>query len=177
MTIMQIAGTIAFSFLLLVLQSTFAHLVPWDMFVPNAALTVVLYMGLHDHDVGRGALVSFGIGYLMDAFAGSPIGLFTFVSVAVFLISKVAAWRLFLQGWIFEIILAFLLALAAGCVVLAIRALFDQDFGSLLSHAKIVVWRATATALVAPFVFRGMKWIEQVSARTKRSSGRKVLRG
>ena len=170
--------TLVFAFCLLVLQSTFAHMVPWDMFVPNAALTIVLYMGLHDHDLGRGALVSFGLGYMMDAFAGSPIGLFTFVSVAVFLISKLAAWRLFMQGWIFEIILAFLLALVAGGVILAIRALFDQDFGSLLSHAKIVVLRASATALVAPFVFNGMRWLEQFSTTAKRGArSGKVIRG
>lgn len=174
---MRTTGTILFAFLLLVLQSSFAHLVPWDMFVPNAALTVVLYMGLHDHDLGRGAIVSFSIGYMMDAFAGSPIGLFTFVSVAVFLISKLAAWRLFLQGWIFEIILAWFLVLVAGGVVLAIRALFDQDFGSLLSHAKIVGLRAGATALVAPFVFAGMRWIEQFSVTAKRNASRgKVIR-
>ena len=168
--------TFVFAFFLLVFQSTFAHVVPWDMFVPNAALAVVLYMGLHDHDLGRGALISFGIGYMMDAFAGSPIGLFTFVSVAVFLISKVAAWRLFLQGWIFEIILSFFLALVAGGVILTIRALFDQDFGSLLSHLKIVLLRALATALVAPFVFRGMRWTEQFSIGANRPrSKRKVL--
>lgn len=175
---MRTTGTIFFAFLLLVLQSAFAHLVPWDMFVPNAALTIVLYMGLHDHDLGRGALVSFVIGYMMDSFAGSPIGLFTFVSVAVFLISKVAAWRLFMQGWIFEIILAYVLAIVAGGVILAIRALFDQDFGSLLTHSKIVGLRAAATALVAPFVFRGMRWLEQFSARAKRNARRgKVIRG
>ena len=175
---MRTLGTVVFAFFLLVLQSTFAHIVPWDKLVPNGALAIVLYMGLHDHDLERGAVVAFVIGYMMDAFAGSPIGLFTFVSVAVFLISKVASWRLFLQGWIFEIILAFFLALVAGGVILAIRALFDQDFGSLLSHIKIVVLRAAATALVAPFVFRGMRWIEQFSARTKRGTGkRKVLRG
>lgn len=174
---MRTTGTIIFAFILLVLQSVFAHMVPWDMFVPNAALTIVLYMGLHDHDLGRGALVSFVIGYMMDAFAGSPIGLFTFISVAVFLVSRVAAWRLFMQGWIFEIILAYFLAIVAGGMILAIRALFDQDFGSLLTHAKIVGLRAGATAVVAPFVFWGMRWIEQFSTTAKRNASRgKVIR-
>ncbi len=161
---MLILITILFAFVLLVLQSTFANILPWDMFVPNAAITIVLYMGLHDHDLGRGAIVSFIIGYMMDSFAGSPIGLFTFVSVAVFLISKVAAWRLFMQGWIFEILLGFFLVLLAGVVVLAIRALFDQDFSSLLTHFKIVVLRAIATSWVTPVVFYAMRRIEAFSA-------------
>lgn len=172
---MQSAAIILFGFLLLVAQSTFAHFVPWDMAVPNASLAVVLYMGLHDYNVSKGVLISFALGYLMDVFAGSPMGLFTFVTVAVFLISRVAALRLFLQGWIFEIILTFFLCLVASGLVLFVRALFDQDFVSLLTHLKIVVSRALVTALVAPFVFRSMAWLERVT--TSRKVGGKVLRG
>ncbi|MBW2277149.1 MAG: hypothetical protein JRF63_06630, partial [Deltaproteobacteria bacterium] len=88
---MQSVAIVVFGFLMLVVQSTFAHLVPLDLVVPNAALGIVLFMGLHDYNVTRGVLISFIIGYLMDAFAGSPMGLHTFVAVAVFLISRVAA--------------------------------------------------------------------------------------
>ena len=164
---MQSLAIVAFGFGLLVLQSTFAHLVPFDLFLPNPALAIVLYMGLHDYNASKGALLSFAIGYLLDTFAGSPMGLYTFVAVASFLISRVAALRLFLQGWIFEIILTFFLTLIGSALVLGLRALFDEDFGSLLTHLKIVVSRAAATALVAPLVFRAMKWIERVTARRK----------
>jgi len=159
------------AFGLLVLQSTFAHLVPLDLFVPNAALAVILYMGLHDYNAGRGAVISFAIGYLMDSFAGSPMGLHTFVAVAIFLVSRVAALRLFLQGWLFEILLSFFLALLASALLLGLRMLFDEDFGSLLLHLKIVISRAVATAMVAPLVFRAMAAIERTTARRK-SDGR-----
>ena len=172
---MQTVLIMVFGFLLLVIQSTFAHLVALDLFVPNAALAIILYMGLHDYNAARGAIMSFALGYLMDAFAGSPMGLFTFVAVAVFLISKVAALRLFLQGWIFEILLTFFLSLVASGMVLLVRALFDHDFGSLLTHVKIVVSRAVATALVAPLVFRAMGWLERMTARRKAEG--KALRG
>jgi rod shape-determining protein MreD len=166
--------TVGFGFILLVIQSTFAHMVPLDFIVPNGAMAIVLYMGLHDYDSGHGAVISFILGYMMDAFAGSPIGLFTFVSVAVFFVSKVASLRLFLQNVIFETILVFFLVLVAGGVILSIRALFDQDFGGLLSHIKIVVLRSGATAVVAPAVFRVMRVLDQIYAR--RSPGRKVFR-
>jgi rod shape-determining protein MreD len=172
---LQTLAILLFGFLLLVLQSTFAHLIPVDLVVPNAALTIILYMGLHDYNVTRGVLMSFALGYLMDAFAGSPMGLHTFVAVAVFLVSRVAALRLFLQGWIFEIILTFFLTLLASALVLGLRALFDKDFGSLLIHLKIVVSRAVATAVVAPLVFRVMTWIERITARRKIEG--KVIRG
>jgi len=172
---LQTAAILLFGFLLLVAQSTIAHFLPIDMAVPNAALAIVLYMGLHDYDFTRGVLISFAIGYLTDVFAGSPMGLFTFVTVAVFLFSKVAALRLFLQGWVFEIILTFFLTLFAAGLVLLVRALFDHDFGSLLSHIKIVVSRAVVTAFVSPFIFRAMGWIERVTARRKAEG--KALRG
>jgi rod shape-determining protein MreD len=166
---------VVFGFVLLVAQSTFAYLVPLDLIVPNAALTIILFMGLHDYNVTRGVLISFALGYLMDAFSGSPMGLHTFVAVAVFLISRVAALRLFLQGWIFEIILTFFLALLASFLILGLRALFDKDFGGLLIHLKIVTSRAVATAVVAPLVFRVMTWLERITAR--RTTEGKVIRG
>jgi rod shape-determining protein MreD len=159
------------AFGLLVLQSTFAHLVPLDLFVPNAALAVILYMGLHDYNAARGAVISFAIGYLMDSFAGSPMGLHTFVAVAIFLISRVAALRLFLQGWLFEILLSFFLALLASAMLLGLRMLFDEDFGSLLPHLKIVISRAVATAMVAPLVFRAMAAIERATTRRRSDGG------
>ncbi len=173
---MQSAVIILLSFLLLVAQSTFAHLVPWDMLVPSLTLPVVLYMGLHDYSASKGALISFAIGYLTDVFAGSPMGLHTLVTVAIFLISRVAALRLFLQGWFFEIILTFLLAFISSLLVLGIRALFDQDFGSLLIHLEIVVSRAVATAVAAPLIFRLTARIDEVTPRGRGGEGR-IIRG
>lgn len=173
---MRSGAIIAAGFALLVLQSTFAQMMPWDMFVPSLSLPVVMYMGLHDYNPGKGALLSFALGYLMDVFAGSPMGLYTFVAVAVFLISRVAALRLFLQGWVFEIILVFVLALVSAFLILAVRALFDKDFGSLLIHLKIVTSRAVATAVVAPLIFRMMMWIDAKTPRSRTGEGR-IMRG
>lgn len=164
---MKAASIIAFGFLLLVAQSTFAAAVPFDLIVPNAALAIVIYMGLHGYNAGYGAIISFVIGYLMDTFAGSPLGLYTFATVAVFLLSRIAALRLFLKGWIFEIVLTLVWAAVSGILVVLVRGLFDQDFRSLLTHLKIVFFRAAATAVVAPLVFRVMAWLERVTARRK----------
>ena len=171
---MQSLTIIMLGFFLLVLQSTLALLLPWDTLVPSLSLPIVLYMGLHGYNAGRGAILSFILGYLMDVFAGSPMGLHTLVTVAIFLISRVAALRLFLQGWIFEIILTFLLALASSLLILAVRALFDQDFGSLLIHLEIVSSRAVATAFAAPVIFRVIAWIDKVAPRKRKSDGRVI---
>ena len=171
---MQSFTIVVFGFFLLIVQSTLTHLLPWDMFVPNLPLMIMLYMGLYNYNAGKGAIISFCIGYMMDVFAGSPMGLFTFIAVAVFLFSRLAALQLFLQGWFFEIILAFLLTCIASGLILLLRALFDKDFGSLLLHVKVVVSRAVATAMIAPFIFRLMKWIEKIT--TRRRIDGKIIR-
>ena len=163
---------VGMGFVLLVIQATFAHLLPWDLFVPSLALPIVLYMGLHNYSAAKGALISFMLVYLMDVFAGSPMGLHTFVVVAVFLISRLVSLRLFLQGWFFEVILTFFLALISGILVLSVRAVFDKDIGGLLSHAKIVGFRALSTAVVAPGVYRLMIWLERTLPRRRGGEGR-----
>ena len=160
------------SFFLLVVQASFAQVVAFDMFIPSLSFPVVLYIALHDYNAGHGALLAFAIGYLTDIFAGSPMGLHTFTTVAIFLVSRVAALRLFFQGWIFEVILVFLLALTSRVLLLLLRALFDKDFGSLLLHFNIVVSRAGATAVVSPFIFGMTAWIDKVVPRRQRRSGR-----
>lgn len=155
------------AFFLSILQSTFAHLVPYDALVPNLTFPIILYISLHEYNTAHGVLLSFGIGYLMDAFAGSPMGLHTFVMVAIFLISRIAALKLFLQGWLFEIILAFIFAMLSSLLVLTIRALFDEDISSLLIHLKIVTSRAGASALMAPAIFRIMGRIEKMTPRRR----------
>ncbi len=164
---MRAASIIAFGFLLVVAQSAFAAEIPNDLVVPNAALAIVLYMGMHGYGAAYGALVSFALGYFMDALAGTPLGLYTFVAVAIFLLSRIAALRLFLKGWVFEIVLTLLWSVVAGVLLLLVRGLFDQDFQSLLTHLKIVVCRAAATAVVAPLVFRAMAWLERVTSKRK----------
>ena len=164
---MKTASIILLGFLLLVAQSTFAAIVPLDLVVPNAALAVIIYMGIHGYNAGYGAVVSFALGYLTDTFAGSPLGLYTFAAVAVFLLSRIAALRLFLKGWVFEIALTLVWSMVFGILVVFIRVLFDQDFRSLLSDLKIVTCRSAATAAVAPLVFRGMAWLERVTAKRK----------
>jgi rod shape-determining protein MreD len=163
---------ILMSFLLLVIQASFAQVVALDMFIPSLSFPVVLYIALHDYNSAHGAVLAFAIGYLNDIFAGSPMGLHTFMTVAVFLICRIAALRLFFQGWIFEVILVFLLALGSRVLLLLLRALFDKDFGSLLLHFNIVVSRAGATAVVSPFIFGLTAWIDKAVPRRQRRSGR-----
>lgn len=169
---MHSVAVILMSFGLLIIQATFAQVVSFDLFIPNLSFPIVLYIALHDYNAAHGVILAFAIGYMTDIFAGSPMGLHTFTTVAVFLVSRVAALRLFFQGWFFEIILVFVLAVLSSWLLLLIRALFDKDFGSLLIHFKIVISRAGATAVFAPLIFAMTGWIDRLLPRRRRGKGR-----
>ena len=169
---MHSIAIILLSFSMLIVQASFAQVTGLDMFIPSLSFPIVLYIALHDYNAAHGAVLAFAIGYLNDIFAGSPMGLHTFMTVSVFLVSRVAALRLFFQGWIFEVILVFLLAFVSRVILLLLRALFDKDFGSLLLHFNIVVSRAGATAVTAPVIFGMTAWIDKAFPRRQRRRGR-----
>src|SRR4051812_8293271 len=61
---------------------------------PALLLPLIVFMGVHEYSVARGAALSFLLGYLLDSFAVAPVGLFTFITVATFVISRAAGVRL-----------------------------------------------------------------------------------
>ena len=102
----------------------------------------------------------FVLGYLIDSFTANPMGLQTFAFVASFLVARGAGLRLLPQGPMFQIVLSFGLALVSGAMVLALRAIFERAFALDWHESGLALVRsAIATALMAPFVFLGMRRI------------------
>jgi rod shape-determining protein MreD len=164
---------IAFAFVLVVLQSTLAIVVPMYSFAPNLLLPIAIYLGVSaDVQPVRGALTCFVLGYLLDAFCGSRMGLQTFVLTASFLVARGAGVRLFPQGPLFQILLTLLMAIAFGATVLALRAIFEQPGlgvpADLVGEAMTPLLRsAVSTALIGPLVFLGTRRLEAVGVRRR----------
>ena len=160
---------IAFGFVLLVLQSSIAMLVPMDAVTPNLVLPIVILIGVSPEvHVVRGAIVSFVLGYLLDSNCGNPMGLHTFVMTASFLVARGAGLRLFPQGTAFQVLLTFLMTVAFGATVLALRALFEPagatvGQGDRQQAVLSLVGPALTTALFSPFVFSVTRRIEAIS--------------
>jgi len=154
---MRNTAFLALGFALLVIQSNLYRLV--DLFhvsgaTPTLLLPLVVFMGVHEYSIARGAALSFVLGYFLDLFAASPVGLFTFISVATFLVARVAGVRLAAQTLLTKIALAFAFALLEGVLLVVLTAIFGGDPLRSRSLAVIVPAHAISTALVAPFVFR-----------------------
>lgn len=190
---------VAFGFVLLVLQAAIAARVPLHPLTPNLLLPIVIFLGVQqDVQLLRGALISFLLGYLLDMFCGSPMGLSTFVLVATFMAARGAGIRLFLRGAPFQIGLVLVAALIAGGTALALRAIFsppeafplempasgivgdvaaaitgeaDAPIGSVVSTAVALFASALATALAAPPIFAIVRRIDALRARRREGEG------
>lgn len=141
--------------LLLVLQSNLFRLLdllPLSVATPSLLLPLVLFMGVHEYSIGRGAALAFLLGYLLDVFSAAPVGLFTFLSVVTFVVARAAGVRLAAQTILTKIALAFAFALVEGVLVVVLTAIFGGEVARPRALAVLVPEYAVATAATAPIV-------------------------
>lgn len=130
---------------------------------PNLLLPLIIFAGVHEYSLPRGAALAFVLGYALDIFAAAPVGLFTCVSVATFLLARAAGVRLAAQTVLTQLALAFVFALAYSLLVLVLLAILANNPYGPRALAVIVLPHAVSTALAAPFVFRVAQRIHQVT--------------
>lgn len=154
---MRNATFLTVGFLLILLQSNL-HLVlsklPVVGITPNLVLPLVISLGVYEHSMTRGAILTFILGYLLDILSGAPIGFFTFVHVACWWMARVAGVRLTAQTWLTRISLGFGFSIVEAAITLILLAVFGSDTRRPVEIAAVVVPHALSTAIVAPFVFR-----------------------
>jgi rod shape-determining protein MreD len=120
---------------------------------PSLLLPLVVFMGVHEYSMARGAALAFTLGYLLDVFAAAPGGLFTFITVVTFVVSRAAGVRLAAQTLITKVALALAFALVQGILIVVLTAIFGNDPARPRALALLVAPHAVSTALFAPFVF------------------------
>lgn len=154
---MRNAAFLAIGVVLILVQANLYRALGWLHFngaTPSLVLPLVIFLGVHEHSMARGALLAFALGYFLDVVASAPMWLFTFITVANWWLSRVAGVRLTAQTFITRMSLGFVFALIESGMVLILLAVFGSDTQRPLEIGKIVLPRAIATALFAPFVFR-----------------------
>jgi len=169
---MRSAAFVALGFLVLVVQAAVAVLVPLDEWAPNLLLPIVIYLGVaNDVHVVRGAALSFVLGYLLDSFCGSPMGLQTFVMVASFLIARGAGLSLFTRGPLLQMLTIFVFCLLAGGTILALRGIFEPPAPFPLPAFGHTVFSLTAgaavTAVLSPLLFVAIRKMDSLVTRRR----------
>jgi len=163
---MRNTAFLAMGVALLILQSNLFRFVG-RLHIPGATpsllLPLVVFMGVHEYSIARGAALSFLLGYLLDSFSGSPAGLFTFITVATFVVSRAAGVRLAAQTLLTKIALAFVFGLVEGVLVVVLTAIFGGDAARSRALAMLVAPHAIATAICAPFIFSLAERVHQAT--------------
>ena len=160
--------------LLLVIQGNLHRVlghVPLAGIMPNLFLPLIVFMGVHEYSVVRGAMLAVALGYALDMFAGAPVGLFTFITVAIFVLSRAAGVRLAAQTILTQLALAFGFALFESTTVIMLVAIFGRDPHSPRALLSLVLPHATATAIVSPLVFRIAERLHQATITVPRPEG------
>jgi rod shape-determining protein MreD len=136
--------------------------------IPALVLPLILFMGVHEYSLARGAAVAFVLGYATDVLGIAPVGLYTFTYVATFVLARAAGVRLAAQTAWMQVLLVGAFAVLQSTMVLVLLAIFGRDPWVPRSLYPLALPHAIATAAVAPVVFRVSQAIHTATAGTVR---------
>lgn len=167
------AFLVAGLFLLLIQANSFRVLGSLEIpgLVPSLVLPIIVFMGVHDYSLARGASVSFVLGYVTDLVAIAPVGLYTFAHVAVFLLARAASVRLSAQTVLMQAAFATVFAGIHSGMILVLLAIFGRDAWVPRMLYPLVIPHVLATGLMAPLVFRIAMRIHASTQTTIRPAG------
>ncbi len=139
--------------------------------IPALVLPLILFMGVHEYSLARGAAVAFVLGYATDVVGIAPIGLFTFTYVATFILARAAGVRLAAQTIWIQVLLVGAFVVLQSTMVLVLLAIFGRDPWVPKSLYPLTLPHAIATAAIAPIVFRIAQALHAASANGPREGG------
>jgi rod shape-determining protein MreD len=122
--------------------------------VPSLVLPLILFMGVHEYSLVRGACVAFALGYLTDLVGWAPIGLYTFTHVAIYVLARAAGVRLAAQTMLMQVGLAFAFTLVHSVMILVLVAIFGKDPYVPRTLYPLILPHVLITGACAPLVFR-----------------------
>jgi rod shape-determining protein MreD len=163
---------------LLLLQANLFRFLDWVGYpaaIPSLVLPLILFMGVHEYSLARGATVSFALGYATDLVGIAPVGLYTFTYVAIFLLARAAGVRLAAQTRSMQVVLVLAFTLVHSVMILVLLAIFGRDAYVPRVLYPLAIPHVLATGAVAPLIFPLAEWLHSFtlpSARTDAGGGR-----
>jgi rod shape-determining protein MreD len=122
--------------------------------IPALVFPLILFMGVHEYSLARGAMIAAALGYATDVLGIAPVGLYTFTYVATFVLARGAGVRLAAQTTWMQVLLVGAFSLLESTMVLVLLAIFGRDPWVPRTLYPLAFPHAIATAAVAPAVFR-----------------------
>jgi rod shape-determining protein MreD len=151
--------------LLLLLQTTFLHLLPLGPVVPDLILLLCVYWGLYHPTVGA-VLGSFLLGYSVDVVSSPILGLNAFAMSLVFLTVYLSSRSIWLHHPVVSSIIVLLASLVKGAALMLVWTFFLSVDGFWIGALRYILMEALLAALLAPVVFallrRGQTFVEKL---------------
>lgn len=122
--------------------------------VPSLVLPLILFMGVHEYSLARGAGVAFALGYLTDLVGIAHVGLYTSTYVALYLLARAAGVRLAAQTMWMQAALALAFTVVHSVMLLVLLAIFGRDAWVPRALYPMALPHVLATGAAAPLVFR-----------------------
>ena len=151
-----ISGTIA-----LLLQTTVLHALTGGRIIPDLVLILCVYLGLYEHNIG-GATGAFLLGYLLDSFSGSLVGLNAFAMTTVYTMVYLISRRLWMDNALSSIAMVFLGTVVKGFAILGALAAYLSVERLSLGAVQVLLAEALLAAAITPLVFGVIRWEQRV---------------
>ncbi len=120
--------------------------------VPDLVLALAVYLGVRHHGVG-GVVGAFLLGYLLDTFSGTVLGMHAFALTAAYAAAYLIARHLWMEGGLPVIAVAFVGACVGELAMVGVAALVAAR-SPLWHHViRYGLLEAGVVALLAPAVF------------------------
>jgi rod shape-determining protein MreD len=132
--------------------------------IPAVALPLILFMGVHEYSLPRGAAVAFALGYATDVLGIAPVGLYTFTYVATFVLARAAGVRLAAQTSWMQVLLVGAFTILQSTMVLILLAIFGRDAWVPKALFPLILPHVIATAATAPLLFRVAQTLHTAAA-------------
>jgi rod shape-determining protein MreD len=137
--------------------------------IPALTLPLILFMGVQEFSLARGATVAFALGYATDVVGIAPVGLYTFTYVATFALARAAGVRLAAQTTWMQVLLVGAFSLLQSTMVLVLLAIFGRDAWVPKSLYPLALPHAVVTAAIAPLVFRAAHAVDSATGASTRA--------
>jgi rod shape-determining protein MreD len=153
----DVAAIMLTAVVLVLLQTSVVPLVPLLPVVPDLLLVLTVWIGLRHHGIG-GVCGAIALGYVLDTFSGTTLGVHMFALTAAYVSTFVLARTVWTEGGVSSVLVTF----AAGCTRDLALIVAGALAGSPAAYGRhlmqYVFLDATAAAAVAPAVFAFVRW-------------------
>lgn len=139
------------TFVALAIQTTIPHLLPAGIFVPDLVVILAVDLGLKHHQALAAAL-AFAMGYAVDAFSGTQLGLNALMMTLVFIFTYWLSRSLISTSTVIGVVAVFFGVMATDLG----NCLIGPAFGSPERVGAImpaILIQAAITSLLTPAVF------------------------